>query len=67
MGAEGVEVKNLGDVGEALEKAVDAQKKGKTTVLEMHGDEGAGRSLPPRCAEEAQAPAREVQAHHRGC
>ena len=35
LGAEGVVVKNLGDVGEALEKAVDAQKKGKTTVLEM--------------------------------
>jgi sulfoacetaldehyde acetyltransferase len=28
-------VKNLGDVGESLEKAVAAQKKGKTTVLEM--------------------------------
>jgi sulfoacetaldehyde acetyltransferase len=36
MGAEGVEIKNLGDVGEALEKAVDAQKRGKTTVLDMH-------------------------------
>jgi sulfoacetaldehyde acetyltransferase len=35
LGAEGVVVENLGDVGEALEKAVDAQKKGKTTVLEM--------------------------------
>jgi sulfoacetaldehyde acetyltransferase len=35
LGAEGVVVKNLGDVGEALEKAVAAQKKGKTTVLEM--------------------------------
>jgi sulfoacetaldehyde acetyltransferase len=36
MGADGVEVKALGDVGEALEKAVDAQKKGKTTVLDVH-------------------------------
>ena len=35
LGAEGVVVKNLGDVGEALEKAIDAQKRGKTTVLEM--------------------------------
>jgi sulfoacetaldehyde acetyltransferase len=35
MGAEGVCVENLGDVGEALEKACDAQKQGKTTVLEM--------------------------------
>jgi sulfoacetaldehyde acetyltransferase len=35
LGAEGAVVENLGDVGEALEKAVDAQKKGKTTVLEM--------------------------------
>jgi sulfoacetaldehyde acetyltransferase len=35
LGAEGVVVENLGDVGEALEKAVDAQRKGKTTVLEM--------------------------------
>jgi sulfoacetaldehyde acetyltransferase len=36
MGAEGVEVKKLGDVGEALEKAVAAQKQGKTTVLDVH-------------------------------
>lgn len=36
MGAEGVEVKNLGDVGEALQKACDAQKKGKTTILDVH-------------------------------
>jgi sulfoacetaldehyde acetyltransferase len=35
MGAEGVTVSNLGDVGEALEKACDAQKQGKTTILEM--------------------------------
>jgi sulfoacetaldehyde acetyltransferase len=35
LGAEGVVVKDLGAVGEALDKAVDAQKKGKTTVLEM--------------------------------
>jgi len=35
LGAEGVVVESLGDVGEALEKAVDAQKQGKTTVLEM--------------------------------
>ncbi len=36
LGAEGVTVSNLGDVGEALEKAVDAQMKhGKTTVIEM--------------------------------
>lgn len=35
MGADGVRVENLGDVGEALEKACDAQKQGRTTVLEM--------------------------------
>ena len=35
MGAEGVTVQHLGDVGEALEKACDAQKQGKTTILEM--------------------------------
>lgn len=35
MGAEGIVVENLGDVGEALEKACDAQKRGRTTVLEM--------------------------------
>ena len=36
LGAEAVTVRNLGDVGEALEKAVDAQmKNGKTTVIEM--------------------------------
>ncbi len=35
MGAEGRRVEHLGDVGEALEKACDAQKRGKTTILEM--------------------------------
>ncbi|MEZ5926014.1 MAG: sulfoacetaldehyde acetyltransferase [Hyphomicrobiaceae bacterium] len=35
MGAQGVVVDKLGDVGEALDKACDAQKKGKTTVIEM--------------------------------
>ena len=35
MGAEGVTVDKLGDVGEALETACDAQKRGKTTVLEV--------------------------------
>ncbi len=35
MGAKGVTVDKLGDVGEALEKACDAQKQGKTTVLEV--------------------------------
>ncbi len=36
LGAEAVTVRNLGDIGEALEKAVDAQmKNGKTTVIEM--------------------------------
>lgn len=36
LGAEAVTVRNLGDVGEALDKAVDAQmKRGKTTVIEM--------------------------------
>jgi sulfoacetaldehyde acetyltransferase len=35
MGANGVVVDKLGDVGEALEKACDAQKSGKTTVIEM--------------------------------
>ena len=28
-------VDKLGDVGEALDKACDAQKKGKTTVIEV--------------------------------
>jgi sulfoacetaldehyde acetyltransferase len=36
LGAEGVTVSNLCDVGEALDKAIDAQMKhGKTTVIEM--------------------------------
>ncbi len=35
MGAEGVTVSDLGDVGEALDKACDAQKQGKTTILEV--------------------------------
>ncbi len=36
MGAEGVEIHQLGDVGEALDKACDAQKQGKTTILEVY-------------------------------
>jgi sulfoacetaldehyde acetyltransferase len=35
MGAEGVVVDKLGDVGAALSAACEAQKQGKTTVLEM--------------------------------
>ena len=35
MGAEGVTIDRLGDVGEALDKACEAQKNGKTTVLEV--------------------------------
>jgi sulfoacetaldehyde acetyltransferase len=35
LGAEGVTVDKLGDVGEALDKACDAQKRGKTTVIEV--------------------------------
>jgi sulfoacetaldehyde acetyltransferase len=35
MGAEGVTVNQLGDVGEALDKACNAQKQGKTTILEV--------------------------------
>lgn len=35
MGAEGVTVDRLGDVGEALDRACDAQRRGKTTVLEI--------------------------------
>jgi sulfoacetaldehyde acetyltransferase len=35
LGADGVMVDKLGDVGEALDKACDAQKRGKTTVIEV--------------------------------
>jgi sulfoacetaldehyde acetyltransferase len=35
MGAEARVVSNLGDVGEALERACDAQRQGRTTILEM--------------------------------
>jgi sulfoacetaldehyde acetyltransferase len=35
MGAEGVTIDKLGDVGEALDKACDAQKNGKTTIIEV--------------------------------
>lgn len=35
LGAEGVTVDRLEDVGEALDKACDAQKRGKTTVIEV--------------------------------
>jgi sulfoacetaldehyde acetyltransferase len=36
LGAEGVEVTALGEVGEALRAAVAAQEKGRTTVLDVH-------------------------------
>jgi sulfoacetaldehyde acetyltransferase len=35
LGAEGVGISRVEEVGEALERACDAQKQGKTTVLEM--------------------------------
>lgn len=35
MGAEGVRVENIDDLGEAFEKACDQQKQNKTTVLEV--------------------------------
>ncbi len=35
MGAEGVRVDNVKDVGEALDKACSAQRNGKTTILEV--------------------------------
>ena len=35
MGAQAQRIENIGDVGEALEKACDAQKRGTTTILEM--------------------------------
>lgn len=35
MGAEGVTISNLGDVGKALENACDAQKHSKTTIVEV--------------------------------
>jgi sulfoacetaldehyde acetyltransferase len=35
MGAEGITVDKLGDVGPALRAACAAQKEGKTTILEM--------------------------------
>jgi len=35
MGAEGVTVTELAQVGEALQKACDAQKRGKTTIVEV--------------------------------
>jgi sulfoacetaldehyde acetyltransferase len=42
LGAEGVTVQNAGDVAEALQKAVAAQKRGKTTVLELMVTEELG-------------------------
>src|SRR5262245_40465641 len=35
LGAEGITIDKLGDVGEALDKACAAQKKGKTAVVEV--------------------------------
>jgi sulfoacetaldehyde acetyltransferase len=35
MGAEGVTIEKLGDVGPALRAAAQAQRDGKTTILEM--------------------------------
>ena len=35
LGAEGVTVDKLGDVGETFDKACDAQKRGRTTVIEV--------------------------------
>ena len=66
LGAEGIVVKNLGDVGEALEKAVDAQKKGKTTVLEMLVTKELGDPFRRDALKKPKRLLEEIQAHQRG-
>jgi hypothetical protein len=62
MGAEGIVVDKLEDVGPALKKAIDgADEPGKTCVIEIMCDPRTGRPVPPRCAVEAGAVFGEVQ------
>jgi sulfoacetaldehyde acetyltransferase len=62
MGAEGVVVDRLEDVGPTLKKAIDAQMKdGKTTVIEIMCTRELGDPVPARCAVEAGALPRQVQ------
>jgi sulfoacetaldehyde acetyltransferase len=35
MGAEGLKIESLGEVGDALRQACKAQKEGRTTIVEM--------------------------------
>ena len=62
MGAEGVRVDELDQVGPALTAAVDAQmNEGKTTVIEIMCTQGARRSVPQGRAEDPGALPRQVQ------
>ena len=47
MGAEGLRIDELSDVGPALREACEAQKRSKTTILEVMVTKGAGRPVPP--------------------
>ena len=62
MGAEGITVDEPDQVGDALRQAIG---RGKPHRARAHADPGAGRPVPPRRAEEAGAPARQVQGLHR--
>ena len=68
MGAEGVRVEKLSDVGPALRAAAAAQREGKTTVLEMMVTRELGDpfrrdalALPVRHLREVQADGRALK------
>ena len=62
MGAEGITVDQLDDVGATLKKAVDAQMNdGKTTVIEIMCTRELGRPLPSRCTSQTCALSRQIQ------
>ncbi|MDV6247070.1 thiamine pyrophosphate-dependent enzyme [Rhodococcus opacus] len=62
MGAEGIVVDKLEEVGPALQRAVAAQmNEGKTTVIEIMCTRELGDPFRPPRAVEAGSPARQVQ------
>ena len=65
MGAEGVRVEKVSDVGPALRAAAAAQREGQDDGARDDGHARAGRSVPPRRAVAAGAASREVQGDRR--
>ncbi|GIT24692.1 MAG: hypothetical protein CM1200mP41_07360 [Gammaproteobacteria bacterium] len=68
MGAEGVNVSRLEEVGPALEKAIDAQMNaGVTTIIEIMCPKGTGGSVQTRRAKHPGSTSGQIQTIRLNC